>query len=119
MIPALPPLRWDGARRKFVLTAPYAVDSIIIPAGFATDFASVPRALHWLIDRTGCHTEASVVHDWLYWSQHGTRAEADRVFLDLLLRSGCSRVKSYTMYAGVRAGGWAAWRSNARLRARA
>jgi hypothetical protein len=103
---------WHRDSRKFYLTAPYRVGRIEIPAGFGTDFASVPRALHWIVDRIGGHTEAAVVHDWLYWAQRTSRANADEIFYRLLRLSGCGRVKSLAMWAAVRSGGWLAWSRN-------
>lgn len=37
-----------------------------IPAGFITDFASVPKPLQILISKTGKHGKAAVLHDYLY-----------------------------------------------------
>jgi hypothetical protein len=36
-----------------------------VPIGFVTDFATVPRALRWLILPYGAYTRAAVLHDWL------------------------------------------------------
>ncbi len=40
-------------------------DRFVVPAGFRTDFASVPRLVAWLIPRYGTYTLAVVLHDWL------------------------------------------------------
>ena len=78
---------------------------ITIPAGFETDFASVPR---WpltfaLLGQYG-HA-AAVIHDWLYRAGTLSRADADRVFLNALRSSGIARWRAWLMFAGARIGG--------------
>jgi len=88
---------------------------IEVPAGFLTDYASVPRILWNLIPPTGKYTYAAVVHDYLYAGHNGqhiykvTRKQADAVFLDAMLSVGVSKPLAYTMWAGVRVGGWVGW----------
>lgn len=36
-----------------------------VPAGFVTDFATVPRLLRWVASETGTWTLAAVLHDYL------------------------------------------------------
>lgn len=48
------PLVYEGSDEDFRL-----------PAGFVTDFATVPSALTWLIPTYGKYTKAAVVHDFL------------------------------------------------------
>lgn len=47
--------RGDGSRWQLVepLTYQGRDDPFVVPAGFETDFASVPRAFTWLIPRYG------------------------------------------------------------------
>lgn len=40
-------------------------DTIVVPAGFVTDFATSPRFLHWLWLPYGAYTRAAVLHDYL------------------------------------------------------
>lgn len=49
------PLIWTGTRG----------DTFTVPSGFVTDFATVPRFLHWLVSPYGAYTRAAVLHDWL------------------------------------------------------
>jgi hypothetical protein len=49
------PLIWTGTKG----------DTFVVPTGFVTDFASVPRFLHWLVSPYGAYTRAAVLHDWL------------------------------------------------------
>lgn len=70
---------------------------VTVPAGrccFASDLASVPWFLVWLIGRTGRHLRAAIAHDWMIDrlgrpdAPVGDRRTADRVFLDLMAADG-------------------------------
>lgn len=91
-----------------------AGEEIVIPAGFLTDLASIPRAFHWLIPVNGRHRAAAILHDYLFVVQTRRRAETDALFLQAMAESGVSWAQRMAMYAAVRAGGWPAWRHNAR-----
>jgi hypothetical protein len=93
-------------------------DSIHVPVGFLTDFASVPRLLWWLLPCWGRYGNAAVIHDFLYWEQSRTRKESDRVFLEAMgvLRVGW--LVRYALFSAVRMFGWWAWAGRDR-RARA
>lgn len=58
----------DGDRH-WKLTVPLVYhgkrDTFTVPAGYSTDFASVPRMLQWLAPATGKYTLAAVLHDYL------------------------------------------------------
>ena len=43
-------------------------DRIQVDLGFVTDFASVPRILWWALPKWSVYGNASVIHDWLYWT---------------------------------------------------
>ena len=43
-------------------------DFIIVPAGFYTDFASIPKAMWWLYSPWGVYGPAAVLHDYLYYT---------------------------------------------------
>lgn len=80
--------------------------TITVPAGFETDFASVPRipVVFELVGSTG-HA-AATIHDYLYHNLNFTRNEADKVLLHALRETDEGLVRSYLMYFGVRAFGW-------------
>ena len=40
-------------------------ERFLVPAGFRTDFASVPRPVTWLVPRFGAYTLAAILPDWL------------------------------------------------------
>jgi len=80
----------------------------VVPAGFITDMASVPRALTWLVPPTKSEiAEASVLHDWFYSknSIQVTRAFADRCLKEIMISRGATRKLGNIAYSGVRIGG--------------
>jgi hypothetical protein len=85
------PLVYHGATEEFV-----------IPAGFRTDFASVPRALVWLVPRYGVYTRAAILHDYLRSSNVVSTADADGIFRRCLREFRVSVPRRYMMWAAVR-----------------
>ncbi len=77
-------------------------DIIVVPAGFLTDFASVPRIFWTLIPRYGKYTSASVLHDYLYSIKERSREESDRIFLDAMKVLKVSWWKRRVMWSAVR-----------------
>ena len=85
--------------------------SIVVPAGFLTDFASIPRPLWSLVgDPGGPWAPAAVVHDYLYRTGLMPRAEADAIFYEAMAAEGIRTTKRWLMWLAVRVGGWAAYR---------
>lgn len=114
------------------------VGTIEVPAGFETDFASVPRLpfIYWIFGGMG--DEEAVLHDWLYTPPHKThedcgrvvtRAEADCMFrgaryasaykpmityesvsLLAVLSNFWAYIGAWCMWAGVRCFGWRHWK---------
>lgn len=78
---------------------------IVVPKGFITDWASVPRALWSVIPPRGEYSKAVLVHDWMYVTAYRTRKIADRIFLEAMKVLGVKRWKRRLMYIGVRIGG--------------
>lgn len=109
--------RVDFASADRVLLAPLALSStlldrlVIVPEGFVTDFASVPRAplTYWLFGGIG--DEAAVVHDFLYETGAVTRDLADLVYGEALEACGVARwrraamVLAVQLFGGSRYGG--------------
>jgi hypothetical protein len=80
-----------------------ATEEFVVPAGFRTDFASVPRALVWLIPRYGSYTRAAILHDYLLGSDTVSVADADGIFRRSLHELGVSLPRRWMMWAAVRA----------------
>lgn len=97
-------------RKTWRLLAPFSYldpdhGLIEVPAGFTTDFASVPRLpLTFALLGSYGHA-AAVMHDCLYRSRQLPRKDADRVFLNALRSSGIARWRAWLMFAGARIGG--------------
>jgi hypothetical protein len=83
-------------------------DTFVVPAGFRTDFASVPRVAVWLIPRFGRYTLAAVLHDWLVTEGIAGGAvssrDADGLFRRVLRELGVPPVRRWLMWTGVRWG---------------
>lgn len=107
------PLIWTGTQG----------DTFIVPLGFVTDFATVPRFLHWLVLPYGAYTRAAVLHDWLLvelatWSlatDYGRAVpsdmppeppansrDTDGVFRRVMQELGVPWAKRWIMWAAVR-----------------
>lgn len=82
---------------------------IIVPEGFVTDFASVPRLPVAYFLAGGLAHAAAVVHDWLYTTHKLDRATADEVFKQACIDCGVSPWRAWVMWLGVRAGGASSW----------
>jgi len=103
--------------RVWVLVSPLVYESDIlgridVPAGFETDFASVPRVpVFYTLFGDRAHREA-VLHDYLYRLDSipvAERSQADGVFLEAMAERGKGFFVRYAMYWGVRVGGWTAY----------
>ena len=116
---------------------------IVVPAGFVTDYASIPRVLSWLIPPRGKYNRPAIIHDFLYQTapvdpvrlvcingQTQTARTATNIRTsrctqsraDYILREACENVddrftQRWTIYLGLRAGGWVAWNSYRRAEA--
>lgn len=112
------PLRLEyGDGRTFTVTEAFEFWSTVaddctftVPAGFETDFASVPRLLWWLYSPHGQYGKAAVVHDYCYRSGCVPRSMADRVFLEGMKVLGVWFGRRWVMYLAVRCFGWLAYR---------
>lgn len=91
---------------------------LVVPAGFVTDLASIPRLfrnLPWL-DPNGLSRRPAVVHDWLYGSQPGRRYGkkfADSFLRAALIAEGATHGDAMTFYYAVHWFGGSSWRGDA------
>ena len=88
-----------------------------VPKGFVTDFASIPRIFWTILPPDDRYTYAAVLHDYLYWTQTTSRADADLVFKFAMEDHKVNAITIEAIYLGVRAGGGGAWDENAKLKA--
>lgn len=108
---------------RWMLTKPVFVKlsngfKLIIPAGYVTDFASVPRALHGIVQPLGRYNLAVLVHDWLYDAKFdgvvGDDWKKDRKFADdemnyWMIKSKVKPFKRGLIYWPVRLFGRRKW----------
>lgn len=100
----------------YTLFAPLVYDSahlnrtVIVPTGFRTDLASIPRVLWSILPPFGSYSDAAVVHDFLYQFNGIDRHDADQVLNEAMEVCQVGRWKRWTIYSGVVLGGWVTWR---------
>ncbi|GAB3359218.1 hypothetical protein GCM10027430_30790 [Lysobacter tyrosinilyticus] len=87
-----------------------------VPAGFVTDFASIPRLFWGIFPTDGRYAYAAIIHDYLYWFQERSREEADLIFKFAMQDFKVPAATVVAVHAAVRAAGEFAWRSNRQLR---
>jgi hypothetical protein len=82
---------------------------IVVPAGFVTNFASVPRIplVYELCGNTSA--KAATVHDYLYTTHAVPRDVADAVLREASAATDVPAWRRVVMWAGVRAFGWRNW----------
>jgi hypothetical protein len=117
---------WDLAGERFTLVEPFIYNDtekgvyVSVPAGFETDFSSIPRAVWMWFPKTQ-YPAAGLIHDRLYdepvaWL-HGVRTalnrgQCDDIWRRILHLSGCRRTKRVSAWLALRAGGWLAWQNH-------
>lgn len=83
---------------------------IEVPAGFITDFASVPRIFWRIFPPTGEYGKAAVIHDYLYhYPGTRNRGECDAILFDGMEVLGCGWWTRHLIHKAVRMGGWRPW----------
>ena len=103
----------DERGNIFTLLRPLSVCGLVVPAGFESDGASVPRLLWGVVfprdDRQALC--AAIVHDYIYRTHPAswTRSEADDTFLFLLEQGGVPWIRRTRAYIGVRLFGKSSW----------
>ena len=67
-----------------------SLHGVMVPPGFVTDLASIPRPFWSLLPKTGRYAYAAIVHDYLYWIQSPgiLRPEADDILETAMRDSG-------------------------------
>lgn len=73
----------------------------MIPSGFITDIASVPRLLQGLFPAAGKYRECAVLHDFLL-SMKWPREFCDAMFFYMMVDNGIPRRYAVPMFIAVR-----------------
>ena len=110
-------LEGKGQENNWQVAAPLIFKSfflkrtIEIPAGFVTDFASVPRLpfAYWLTGNIA--QEAATIPDFLYQTHSTSKATADRVFLEAMKATKVVAWRRWLMYTMVSLFGWTSYGS--------
>jgi len=95
--------------KPLVFQSDIAGQTITVPAGFITDFASVPRFPSFIFSVFGdIAAEATTVHDYLYDMTPKIlgRKMSDEILREAALASGTPHWKAMGLYLGVRIAGW-------------
>jgi hypothetical protein len=96
-------------QNELIYQSDVAAQVFVVPVGFVTDFASVPR-IPGVFDLVGDTAHAAAtLHDWLYTTHPVPRDVADAVLQEAAKTSGVSAFKAWLMWAGVRVGGASHW----------
>lgn len=101
--------------KRSVPTADYdpedVVATLVVPADFRTDFASVPPVLWFIFPPWGRYTRAAILHDYLY-TQYDvcSRFFADAIFREAMASLGVPYWKRLAAYYAVRLLGWTRWK---------
>ena len=111
-------LSWEDDATEFVVEEAFEVywkrdgkiSMFVIPAGFTTDLASVPRIFQSIIPKIGHHIRPAIVHDYCYEGfTNLTRKEADEMFLEGMKTTKVSWLRRKAMWLAVRVGGRGLW----------
>ena len=78
---------------------------VVVPVGFASDGASVPRALWSIYPPFGKYLEAAVVHDYFCVTHEIDSVTAAKVFREAMKVCGVNKWRRNKMYWAVRIGG--------------
>jgi len=74
-----------------------------VPAGFRTDFASIPRLFWRVFNPSGRWRRAAVIHDYLYsHAAHCPRFLADAIFRHVMWQDGVGWFSRCAIYYAVR-----------------
>ena len=111
-------LSWEDDATEFVVEEAFEaywkrdgkISMFVIPAGFTTDLASVPRIFQSIIPKIGHHIRPAIVHDYCYEGfTNLTRKEADEMFLEGMKTTKVSWLRRKAMWLAVRVGGRGLW----------
>lgn len=114
---SIPLMRWQtlvGDRTELIEPLIYVSgvgERFEIPAGFLTDYASIPKMFRNIYEPTGPARFPAILHDFLYGKLGGapyykTRRESDDLFLEAMQLVGVDLAQRRIIYRAVRLFGW-------------
>ena len=104
------PLRYETPDRQH---------AFVVPVGFVTDLASIPKGLWWWQSPHEGTLAPAILHDYLYWEQSCTKDEADAVMYLAMHDVGLTGVRAEAVYRGIRTPfAQSAWDGNGAARRR-
>lgn len=92
------------------------ISKVVVPKGFVTDFASVPRIFWPILPPDDEYLLPAIVHDWLYWDQSLSKEQADGIMKAAMEELKLASWKITAVYQAVSIFGGSAWTSNLRLK---
>lgn len=92
--------------------------AVIIPAGYVTDFYSIPAWAQGCFPKDTDPVQPAILHDYLYTYYHMRlrRVQADMLFLHAMREMDVPRFKRNMFYAAVRLGGKYTWHGRVQRR---
>ena len=88
---------------------------IVVPSGFVTDFASVPRIAWALVPHEGKYDSAACLHDYLYRTHRYSQRVCDALLQEAMRSSGVPAWQVFVIYWGVHLFGHWAYAGQPRL----
>ena len=73
-----------------------------VPAGYLTDFATIPRPFWVFLPPWGNYGRAAILHDWLISCHIVPRKLADRIFFEAMTTTGVNPLVRWIMFIAVR-----------------
>lgn len=93
-----PPSEYTDSEKKY-----RSFEQIVVPAGFISDGATIPKGFTWLYPKIGGrYTKAAILHDYMYTNAIATKKEADTIFEEALKVLGCNKFTVKVFMLGVK-----------------
>ena len=90
-------------------------DLLIIPKGSISDFGSIPWFIpNWVANPQGKSKRSYWMHDHLYRTQLFTQLVSDALLNEGMIVDGVNWFQRFTVYRGLRLGGFVAWNEYAK-----
>lgn len=94
-------VKWYALKEDYFFTC--ANKEFVIPAGFVTNLASIPKNLQFMFKPNNKkYLMASVCHDFLYELNNISRLECDKCYFSLMESNGANLITRLLFFIGVR-----------------